>query len=200
MVWEVYTELGRFLNNYLSLMTEIITKNKGMVDKYIGDAVMAVWGSPLDDPQHGANAVRTAIEMVEIISEHADQLLLSGKPVEIGIGINSGDVSAGNFGSDDRFDYTVLGDNVIVKGRNKTVALYEPLSQNISDASAMSIAEKYEKALSFYTKGLFSESLVIFDELYQATPEHLYKIYCERCREYMKNPPAGSWAGVYDHN
>ncbi len=110
-------KLSSFLNSYFSLMTDIIIKNKGMVDKYIGDAVMAVWGSPLHDPDHATNAVQAALEMVEALRQSGDDLQLAGHGVAIGIGINSGTVSAGNFGCERRFDYTVLGDSVNLASR-----------------------------------------------------------------------------------
>ncbi len=111
------TELGQFLNRFFSLMTGIIIKHNGMVDKYIGDAIMAIWGTPLDDRQHAANAVRAALEMVAAIEPGRYPLRLAGKAIEVGVGINTGFVSAGNFGSSNRFDYTVLGDNVNLASR-----------------------------------------------------------------------------------
>jgi len=118
------TELGQFLNRYFSLMTDIIIKHNGMVDKYIGDAIMAVWGTPLDDRQHAANAVRAALEMTAAIDPAVNPLLLSGTTIEVGIGINTGFVSAGNFGSSKRFDYTVLGDNVNLASRIEGLTKY----------------------------------------------------------------------------
>lgn len=117
-------ELGQFLNTYFSLLTDIITRHGGMVDKYIGDAIMAVWGTPLDDPDHAANAVRAALEMLKAIEERRDQLQLAGQTIEVGIGINTGMVSAGNFGSSKRFDYTVLGDNVNLASRIEGLTKY----------------------------------------------------------------------------
>jgi adenylate cyclase len=111
------TELGQFLNTYFSMMADIIIKHNGMVDKYIGDAVMAIWGTPIDDREHAANAVRAALEMTAAIDSHRNRLQLAGQTVEVGIGINTGMVSAGNFGSSRRFDYTVLGDNVNLASR-----------------------------------------------------------------------------------
>ena len=111
------TDISLFLNSYFSLLTEIIMKHNGMVDKYIGDAIMAVWGTPLKDTDHAVHGVQAALEMVEVLKENSDTLLLSGQPVQIGIGINSGMVSAGNFGCSRRFDYTVLGDTVNLASR-----------------------------------------------------------------------------------
>lgn len=132
-------ELGQFLNRYFTLMTDIILKHNGMVDKYIGDAVMAVWGSPLPDREHAANAVRAALEMVAAIKADASPLLLAGNAIEVGIGINTGFVSAGNFGSSDRFDYTVLGDNVNLASR------IEDLTKDYH--SSILIAESTKSAL-----------------------------------------------------
>ena len=120
-------ELSLFLNTYFSLLTDIIIKHNGMVDKYIGDAIMAVWGTPLEDSQHASNAVRAALEMVHATEKQKDQLILAGEPVRIGIGINSGLVSAGNFGSSRRFDYTVLGDNVNLASRIEGLTKYYPV-------------------------------------------------------------------------
>lgn len=110
-------ELGKFLNRYLSLMTDIIISRNGMVDKYIGDGIMAVWGTPLDDRHHAVNAVQAALEMVDTIQRNTSLLQLNGQSVTTGIGINTGQVSAGNFGSSKRFDSTVLGDNVNLASR-----------------------------------------------------------------------------------
>lgn len=135
------SELSVFLNDYFSLLTEVIIKNNGMVDKYIGDAIMAVWGTPLDDPNHAANAMRTAMEMIATVHRNSQRLRLAGQGIEIGIGINTGAVSAGNFGSSDRFDYTVLGDNVNlasrIEGLTKYYQLQVLLSKSTKDAAAL---------------------------------------------------------------
>lgn len=112
------TQLGRFMNRYLTAMSAIILTYKGTVDKFIGDAIMAIWGAPLDDAEHPLNAVRTALAMQVQFRELVPQWEQEGfPPFAIGIGINSGPVSVGNFGSDERFDYTVIGDNVNLASR-----------------------------------------------------------------------------------
>lgn len=128
-------QLGLLLNEYFSIMTDIITQNNGMVDKYIGDAIMAVWGTPLDDKHHCSNAVRAAIEMQARIEKSTDQLKLGNQNIEIGIGINSGYVSAGNFGSNRRFDYTVLGDNVNLASRIEGLTKYYKVKVLISETT-----------------------------------------------------------------
>ncbi len=127
-------ELNSFLNTYLSLLTDIILKNKGMVDKYIGDAIMAVWGTPLDDPEHAKNSVKAALEIIEAIERNRENLkTLDNKVVRIGIGINSGIVSAGNFGSRQRFDYTVHGDTVNLAARVENATKIYPVQLLITE-------------------------------------------------------------------
>lgn len=128
-------ELSLFLNTYFSLLTDIIIKHNGMVDKYIGDAIMAVWGTPLEDSNHASSAVLAALEMVDATEKHKDELILAGEPVRIGIGINSGLVSAGNFGCSRRFDYTVLGDNVNLASRIEGLTKYYPVKALITQST-----------------------------------------------------------------
>jgi adenylate cyclase len=117
-------ELTRFMNSFLSPMTEIIMAHRGYIDKYIGDCIMAFWNAPLDDPEHAQNAVRAAQGMrrrlAELNAEWAKKAAAEGKPykpLKIGIGINTGECSVGNMGSDQRFNYSVLGDPVNLASR-----------------------------------------------------------------------------------
>jgi adenylate cyclase len=110
--------LGLFMNRYLTAMGEIIMHHQGMVDKFIGDAIMAIWGAPLGQENHAENAVRASIEMVGKLAELQNAESWKALPtIRIGIGINTGMVSVGNFGSDKRFDYTVIGDAVNLASR-----------------------------------------------------------------------------------
>lgn len=106
-----------FLNEYLTIISRIVMKNNGMVDKYIGDSVMAVWGAIVDDRDHAANAVIAALEIRDALKLFNKEWKRNGIQANTGIGINTGSVSAGNFGSTHRFDYTVLGDNVNLASR-----------------------------------------------------------------------------------
>ncbi|MFA7348454.1 MAG: adenylate/guanylate cyclase domain-containing protein [Desulfurivibrionaceae bacterium] len=111
-------ELGRFMNEYLTAMSHIVLEHKGTVDKFIGDAVMAIWGAPLEDADHAANCVRAAFRMMDKLQIlRADWQKRDLPIVDIRIGINTGIMSVGNFGSDQRFDYTVMGDNVNLASR-----------------------------------------------------------------------------------
>lgn len=110
--------LASFINEYLSPMTKIVFDTKGTLDKYIGDAVMAFWNAPLDVADHGVQACRAAVLMLEKLEELKKDWRARGFPeLEIGIGINTGFMVVGNMGSDVRVDYTVLGDSVNLGSR-----------------------------------------------------------------------------------
>ncbi|MBS99635.1 MAG: adenylate/guanylate cyclase domain-containing protein [Oceanospirillaceae bacterium] len=111
-------ELATLLNIYLSRMTEIIYQYEGTVDKYIGDAIMAFWGAPLDNPDHAQQALKAAIDMQIAAESLRHEFERRGWPaLHMGIGLNSGDMSVGNMGSSYRRAYTVLGDNVNLGSR-----------------------------------------------------------------------------------
>jgi adenylate cyclase len=111
-------ELVHLLNEYLTAMTDVVFKYDGMLDKYMGDAIMAVFGAPLDQPDHASRACQTALDMLSELHRLQKKWLAEGKPVlNIGIGINSGDMVVGNMGSQMRFDYTVMGDMVNLGSR-----------------------------------------------------------------------------------
>ncbi len=111
-------ELADLLNQYLTEMTRIVFRNQGMLDKYIGDAVMALWGAPFEEPAHARRACRAAIEMLDRLGELQKEWRERGQPVlEIGIGINSGIASVGNMGSALRYGYTAMGDAVNLSSR-----------------------------------------------------------------------------------
>ncbi len=116
--------LTHFMNTFLSPMTEIITTLKGTIDKYIGDCIMAFWNAPLDDPQQAGNAVSAAQAMrrqlVELNRGWDREARAAGSrflPVRMGIGLNTGLCCVGNFGSEQHFDYSLLGDPVNLASR-----------------------------------------------------------------------------------
>ncbi len=111
-------ELTEFINAFLTPLTEVIHKNRGTIDKYMGDAIMAFWGAPLKDPQHGRNALNAGMDMLQAIKKLNRKFKSKGQPeIKIGIGINTGEMNVGNKGSEFRVDYTVLGDAVNLGSR-----------------------------------------------------------------------------------
>jgi adenylate cyclase len=109
------------INKFLTPMTEIIMKNEGTIDKYMGDCIMAFWNAPLDCTNHKEMAVKSALEMIEKLKELNDSGEFGDK-LNIGIGINSGKAVVGNMGSNQRFDYSVLGDAVNLASRLEGVS------------------------------------------------------------------------------
>ena len=111
-------ELVNLLNQYLSAMTDILFRNLGTLDKYIGDAIMAFWGSPFPQPDHAARACTCALEMIASLDElNRKWVEQGGRPIAIGVGLNTGPVNVGNMGSDKRLAWTVMGDNVNLASR-----------------------------------------------------------------------------------
>ncbi|MEI6533636.1 MAG: adenylate/guanylate cyclase domain-containing protein [Candidatus Roizmanbacteria bacterium] len=114
--------LATLLNNYLTRMTHVIFENKGVVDKFIGDAVMAFWNAPVDLKDYAFYACKTAIEMQkEIENISMDWKPYGGEGLCVRIGINTGEMVVGNMGSEMRFDYTLLGDNVNLGSRLESI-------------------------------------------------------------------------------
>ncbi len=111
-------EVVNFVNEFLTEMTAIINDNKGTLDKYLGDAVMAFWGAPIDIQDHHMFACKTAIQMQQKLDDLNERWSKTqNHKLRIRIGINSGDVVVGNIGGENRFDYTVMGDNVNLTSR-----------------------------------------------------------------------------------
>jgi adenylate cyclase len=116
--------LTSFLNRYLTPMTDVIMSSRGTVDKYMGDGIMAFWNAPLDDPAHAEHACRAALAMRSQLARLNDgwraEAAAEGRAfreVRAGIGLNTGECVVGNLGSDQRFDYSVLGDDANVASR-----------------------------------------------------------------------------------
>jgi adenylate cyclase len=110
--------LTKIMNRYMTAMTIKILENNGTLDKYIGDAQMAFWNAPVDEPNHAKMAVKTALEMMESLDAFNAEITKEGvPPFGMGLGINTGVVVVGNMGSTQRFDYTCLGDHVNLASR-----------------------------------------------------------------------------------
>ncbi len=105
------------LNRYFRRQTAIIFKNRGTLDKFIGDAIMAFWNAPIDDPEHAVHAVQAALSMVEVLQAFCKDLGEAGENFDIGIGIHTGPAVVGFLGADERIDYTAIGDTVNLASR-----------------------------------------------------------------------------------
>ncbi len=128
-------DLAHFLNRYLGAMTDLVLENRGVIDKYIGDAIMAFWGAPLDDEAHALHGVQSALAMTQALEEFNRESKRLGKPViAVGVGLNAGAVTVGNMGSEKRFDYTVIGDEVNLASRLEGLTKTYGVSIIISDA------------------------------------------------------------------
>jgi adenylate cyclase len=118
-------ELVKLMNEYFTVMTERVFAQRGSLDKYIGDAIMAVYGAPVAETEHPGQACRSALDMLRALDELQQKWKPMGLPaIGIGVGINTGPMIVGNMGSATRFNYTVVGDAVNLASRieslNKT--------------------------------------------------------------------------------
>jgi adenylate cyclase len=136
--------LTRFMNAFLTPLTDVILERRGTIDKYMGDAIMAFWNAPLDDPDHAAHACDSALAMLVAIDQfnedrRAGRVPGPNRDVAIGIGLNGGDCCVGNLGSERRFDYSVIGDCVNVasrlEGQTKTYGVPVLVGESVATAA-----------------------------------------------------------------
>jgi len=133
------------LNQYFSAMVPIVFANKGTIDKFVGDMIMALYGAPLEDPDHADHAVRTALAMTEELARLNNQWAADGMPpLDIGIGINTGDMVAGNLGSESIMSYTVIGDNVNLGSRLESLTRSFQTRVIVSDATRRALKQTYD--------------------------------------------------------
>jgi adenylate cyclase len=119
------SKLKKLLNNYFNPITKSIFEHQGTIDKYVGDMVMAFWGAPLDDPQHAKHALNAALDMLSITEKLRGEFKIQGLPeIYVGIGLNTGDMSVGDMGSEYRRAYTVLGDAVNLGARLESLTKF----------------------------------------------------------------------------
>jgi adenylate cyclase len=140
-------ELTRFINTLLTPLSDIILKHRGTIDKYMGDAIMAFWNAPLDDPDHAEHAMLAAREMAASMATLNAQWLAEAeakkrpfRKVAIGIGINSGNCCVGNLGSSRRFDYSAIGDDVNVASRYEGLSKLYGLTVVMGEATVARLA------------------------------------------------------------
>lgn len=166
-------QLSEFLNEYLSGMTDRIMNAGGTVDKFIGDAVVAIWGAPLSDPDHPMNAVRAALRMNEWLAEMRGQWEERGRPpIHTGFGINSGLMSVGNMGSRSRFDYTVIGDNVNLASRLEGLNKVYGTSILCSEATRNAAGDAFTwRTVDRVTVKGRTQPVTIYEPLHEGPPD-----------------------------
>lgn len=134
-------DVVKSLNEYFTEMTEIIFSENGTLDKFIGDAIMVIYGAPIYFPDHAERAVRTALRMQEKIKELQD---IFGGSLKVGIGINTGEMVVGNMGSKSRWDYTVIGDSVNLAARLESLTKEYKADIIISEYTYQQVKDKVE--------------------------------------------------------
>jgi adenylate cyclase len=219
-------------------MTEVILEHGGTLDKYIGDAIMAFFGAPVDRADHALAGCRTALAMMERLYECRRDWRFPGfSRIEIGIGLSSGDMVVGNMGSLKRLSYTVMGDHVNlasrlegltkvygvkilisqsthagiegvvtcreidrvkVKGKSKSVAIYEPFTKDYFSDGEFAFIPPFEEGLRAYRGRRFDEAITCFEDALRIKPQDNPSIlYIDRCRKLKATPPPEDWDGVW---
>lgn len=191
-------QVASILNEYLTPMTEIVFRNGGTLDKYIGDAVMAVFGAPLDQPDHPRRCARAALEMMRDLRGLQAGWAAQGLPrLDIGIGVNSGPMAVGNMGSKMFFDYTVIGDNVNLasrlEGLNKMFGTHIIISESTRAALGPEFLVRELDSVRVKGKEVpvrIHELLALRGEEGESDPRELALAYEEALGAYRKR----SWA------
>jgi adenylate cyclase len=142
--------LTGLMNRFLTPLTNAILARKGYIDKYMGDAIMAFWNAPLDDPNHQLNACEAAVDMLERIDELNDIREREAKeggntfiPINVGVGLNTGMCTVGNMGSDIKFNYSVLGDSVNLASRLEGQTKEYGFPIIVGSTTALAVKEKF---------------------------------------------------------
>ena len=191
------------LNGYFTDMVDIILNYGGTLDKYIGDAIMAIFGTPFKKPEDPDNAVLVATEMIRKLREYNRRRVEEGhEPIDIGIGINTGEVIAGSIGSPKRKDYTVIGDGVNLASRLESATKYYGAKILISEFTLRRLSlSRIVRELDLVRVKNKETPISIYEVLDFHTPEtfpHLtqtLKSFGQGCKEYR----ARNWAAAIGH-
>jgi adenylate cyclase len=235
-------DLVSLLNRYLSAMSDIVLAEKGTIDKYEGDAIIAFFGAPLDLADHALRACVSAIAMKRLEAELNQTIIenrLSPSPLLTRIGINTGSMVAGNMGTENKMNYTIMGnavnlaarlegvnkqygtwilasedtvretgnrllsrklDRVRVVGINEPVRLHE-LVDTMEQAAEeqQKLVKVYHEALDIFENRNWEQAAAGFKASLEINAEDQpSKLYLDRCKTYIKAPPADNWDGVYN--
>jgi len=167
-------DLVALLNRYFTPMTEAVLEHEGMLDKYIGDAIMAFFNAPVDVEEHAKKACLSALDMTQRLKKLNIELIGDNlKPIEIGIGINTAEVVVGNMGSDTRFNYTIMGDGVNLASRVEALTKQYGVSIIITEFTFRKIGSEFlsRELESVIVKG--KESAILLYELMPLSEETL---------------------------
>ncbi|MBS1227973.1 MAG: putative transrane sensor domain protein [Proteobacteria bacterium] len=159
-------ELTRLMNAYLGAMTAVVQKNRGTLDKYIGDAIMAFWGAPVANPDHARQAVLTALEMQSELRRLDEPFKARGwPPLQIGVGISSGTMTVGDMGSPVRKSYTVMGDAVNLGARLEGITKQYGVGIIVSEATRALVGDIVYRELDRVRVKGKGEPVAIFEPL-----------------------------------
>jgi len=159
-------QLTQLMNALLTPMTRVIHKNRGTIDKYMGDAIMSFWGAPLADSEHARHALYAALEMMKELEIMQQDFRQRGWPkVDIGIGLNTGDMNVGNMGSEFRMAYTVLGDAVNLGSRLEGLTKNYGVNIIVSESTKKSIPEFVFRELDLVRVKGKNEPVAIFEPI-----------------------------------
>ncbi|HMJ04988.1 MAG TPA: adenylate/guanylate cyclase domain-containing protein [Chthoniobacterales bacterium] len=162
------TEVSSILTSYFTQTTQCILENKGTIIKYIGDAVFAAWGAPVEEPEHAIRAAEAACDL-RLLSE----LEIQGKKLRTRIGLHSGEVLAGNLGSSFRFDYTMIGDAVNFASRLESLNKYLHTQALVSDVVRSQLGDKFVmRRLGEFRVAGKTESVVIHELLCRSAAQN----------------------------
>jgi adenylate cyclase len=157
-------QLTQLMNALLTPMTRVIHKNRGTIDKYMGDAIMAFWGAPLANAEHARHALYAALQMMEELKIMQEDFKQRGWPtVNIGIGLNTGDMNVGNMGSEFRMAYTVLGDAVNLGSRLEGLTKEYGVNIIVSESTKAAIPEFVFRELDLVRVKGKNEPVAIFE-------------------------------------
>jgi len=159
-------ELTQLMNEFLTPITRVIHDNRGTIDKYMGDAVMAFWGAPLDDPEHARHSITAGLEMITALEQLQPEFSARGWPeIRIGVGVNTGTMNVGNMGSQFRMAYTVMGDAVNLGSRLEGITKQYGVQFIVSEFTASQAPEFSYRELDLVRVKGRAEPVRIFEPL-----------------------------------